>query len=336
MEYRQLSGTDIVVSRLGLGGIPLQKAEPEQVANLVAAAADYGINFIDTARGYGASETLLGQALKGYRSRFLLASKSMARERETMLKDIETSLRLLQTDYLDFYQLHNLRTPADWQRVTAPGGALEALFLARERGWVRWVGVTSHSAEIMAQAIKSSLFASMMFPYNVVEQQNRGLFQSAREHGLLTLAMKPLAGGFIPAADQALRWLAADPAVDCLLVGMASAAEVTANVQALAQGALGIEEEEKLLTWAQAAGQEFCRRCGYCLPCPQQIDIPMVFLLEGYYDRYDLKEWAQERYAALPVPASQCQACGQCQEKCPYQLPIPAKLARAAGKLASS
>lgn len=335
MEYRQIPGTELAISRLGLGGIPLQKETPAQVVELIAAAADHGINFIDTARGYGASEGLLGQALRKRRDRFLLASKSMARERETMLRDIEASLRELQTDYLDFYQLHNIRTRADWERVTAPGGALEALHIARERGWIRYAGITSHSAEMMALAIQSGLFASMMFPYNVVETASSGLFQNAARSGLLTLAMKPLAGGLVPAA-AGLRWLAADPQVHCLLVGMASPGEVAANTAALEAGVLSPEEEQDLWHWARAVGQDFCRRCGYCLPCPQQIDIPMVFLLEGYYDRYHLQDWARERYAALAVPASQCQACGQCQEKCPYQLPIPAKLARAAGKLASS
>lgn len=323
------------IFRLGLGGIPLQKESQDRVNDLIAAAHEHGLNFIDTARGYGASEALLGRALQGRRQHFVLASKSMAREREAMLRDIETSLRLLQTDYLDLYQLHNVRTRADWERVTAPNGALEALYLAREQGWIGAIGITSHSAEIMQTAIQSGLFASMMFPYNVVETGSSELFQAAAQQGLVTLAMKPLAGGLIPAA-AGLRWLAAQPAVDCLLVGMASAAEVAANVSALAQGPLTAEEEQELLAWASAAGQDFCRRCGYCLPCPQQIDIPMVFLLEGYYDRYELKDWARERYAALAVPASQCQACGQCQDRCPYQLPIPAKLARAAGKLASS
>ncbi len=335
MEYRILDKSNLQISRLGLGGIPLQRASASEVVTLLSAAYDAGINFIDTARGYTASEELIGQGLQSRRAAFVLASKSMQRSKEGILSDIRLSLKNLRTDYLDLYQLHNVRTQAEWEIVSAPDGALAGLFEAQQAGLVRQIGITSHSADMMAKALDSGLFATMMFPYNVVENHNKQLFATAHQKGMSTLAMKPLAGGFIPDAGQALRYLAANPNVDCILAGMASPAEIEANVRALQRGPLAPEEVQELENWAKQAGQEFCRRCGYCLPCPQGIDIPMVFLLEGYYDRYELQGWARDRYAALPVPGTACQACGQCEQKCPYGLPIPAKLARAAGKLGS-
>lgn len=335
MEYRILGKSNLRISRLGLGGIPLQRTSAAEVVSLLSAAYDAGINFIDTARGYSVSEELIGQGLQSRRSSFVLASKSTQRTKEGILGDIKISLKNLRTDYLDLYQLHNVRTLAEWERVSAPDGALAGLLEAQQAGMIRHIGITSHSADMMAKALDSELFATIMFPYNVVENRNKQLFAAASRQGTGTLAMKPLAGGFIPEASRALRYLAGDANVDCILAGMASPAEIAANARALQDGPLTPGETQELENWAKEAGQEFCRRCGYCLPCPQGIDIPMVFLLEGYYDRYELQGWARDRYAALPVPGTACQACGQCAEKCPYGLPIPAKLARAAGKLGS-
>lgn len=333
MEHRQFGSTGLRVSRLGLGGIPVQRQTQEEVNALVAAALQAGINFIDSARGYGQSEQLFGQALAGKRSSFILASKSMQRTKEGILKDIQLSLANLQTDYLDFYQIHNVRSQAEWDAVTSPEGALQGLMEAKKQGLIRYIGFTSHSAEFLNQALQTGTYASMMFPYNVVEKQGKQLFADAHNKKVGTLAMKPLAGGFIQDSALGLRYLVGDDSLDCLLVGMGTAEEVQANVRALEQGPLNQEELSRLEAWAATAGKDFCRRCGYCGPCPQGIDIPGVFLMEGYYDRYELQGWAQERYAAMAVPATDCQNCGACVEKCPYDLPIPEKLAAAAIKL---
>lgn len=333
MELRQFGNTGLKVSRLGLGGIPVQRQTQEEANSLVAAALDSGINFIDSARGYRQSEQLLGQALIGKRSSFILASKSMQRSKKGILKDIQISLTNLQTDYLDFYQIHNVHSQPEWDTITSPEGALEGLVEAKKQGLIRHIGFTSHSAEFLDKALQAGTYASMMFPYNVVEKQGKHLFADAHTRKVGTLAMKPLAGGFIQDSVLGLRYLVGDKNLDCLLVGMGTAEEVEANVKALEQGPLNEEELSRLETWAATAGQDFCRRCGYCGPCPQGIDIPTVFLLEGYYDRYELQDWALERYAGMAVPATECQNCGACIEKCPYDLPIPEKLAAAAKKL---
>lgn len=333
MKYNRLGHTDLQISLLGLGGIPVQRNSASEVTEIIAAAEASGINFIDTARGYTVSEELIGQGLLKRRHKFVLASKSMQRTKEGIINDVKISLKNLQTEYLDLYQLHNIRTDDEWHQINQADGALAGLLQAKQEGLIRHIGITSHSADMMERALNSGLFATMMFPYNVVESHNHHLFATAQQNNIGTLAMKPLAGGFINDIRQGLGYLASDQNVDCILVGMASPQEITANSAAIAKGALSAEEKQNIETWAQEAGQNFCRRCGYCLPCPQGIDIPAVFLLEGYYDRYELQDWAKERYRAMSVPASECQACGQCMEKCPYNLQIPDKLSRAAVKL---
>lgn len=333
MEYRTLGKTDLKISRLGLGGIPIQHSSPQEVAGLLGLAREAGINFIDTARGYTVSEELLGSGLKGHRDKWVLASKSMQRTKAGILQDVHTTLKNLRTDYLDLYQIHNIRTEEDWKMVMSTDGALAGLEQAKKEGLIRHIGVTAHSADMMNKALDAEHFNTMMFPYNVVERHNKDLFEKANKFQIGTLAMKPLAGGFIQDANKALRYLASDSNLDCLLVGMDSPEQIKNNIQALAEGPLNDAELAELSAWADKAGNDFCRRCGYCLPCPQGIDIPSVFLFEGYYDRYELKGWAKERYAALSVKADACKTCGQCKERCPYSLPIPEKLAKAAKKL---
>ena len=333
MEYRGLGTTGLKISRLGFGGIPLQRLSRADAKSLLAAASDAGVNVIDTARGYSVSEELIGYSLKGRRRDWIVASKSMARTKRAILNDIHTSLKNIGTDYLDVYQIHNVRTENEWQQVTADDGALAGVRTAAEAGLVRHIGITSHSADMMAGAIESGHFVTMMLAYNIVEEDKKPIFKLAHERGLGTLAMKPLAGGVIADSQKALRYLVADDTVDCLLVGMDSPAQVIENAEALGAGPLTDDEENELREMAASLGQDFCRRCGYCQPCPEGIDISTVFLLESYYDRYELKGWAIDRYAGLPVQASLCAKCGECIQKCPYGLQIPEKLARAAGKL---
>ena len=330
MEYRILGKTGLKISRLGFGGIPIQKIDAEGTKKLIGELVREGVNYIDTARGYTVSEEYLGYALEGVRDKFVLATKSMARTKDAMAKDIDISLNNLCTNYIDLYQVHNPNAK-DLEAVMAPGGALEALFEAKAAGKIGHIGITLHSVELFAQAIELPWVETIMFPYNIVETQGEELIAKCAEKNIGFICMKPLAGGAIEDATLALRFIVSNPAVTVVIPGMADLAEIAQNVSAASDTSpLSAEEEEKIARIKDDLGTNFCRRCNYCAPCSVGINIPGVFLFEGYYSRYDLKDWAMSRYSTLPKTASDCIECGACEERCPYDLPIRQMLKRAA------
>ena len=322
MEYRILGKTGLKISRLGFGGIPIQRIDAKGTRALTDALIEAGVNFIDTARGYTVSEEYLGFALEGRRDRFVLATKSMARTKAAMESDIATSLKNLRTDYIDLYQIHN-PSAKDLEQVTAEGGALEALLAARDAGKIGHIGITLHSVDLFKMALDLPWVETVMFPYNIVETQGEELIAQCAQRNVGFICMKPLAGGAIEDAATAMRFIASNPAVTVVIPGMAEIAEITQNASAISNTAPLTEEE--LATVAdirERLGTNFCRRCNYCAPCAAGINIPAMFLFEGYYSRYDLKEWAVSRYTSLPKTASDCIGCGACEARCPYDLPI--------------
>ena len=330
MEYRIMGKTGLEISRLGLGGIPIQKIDAEGTRALIGELVKAGVNFIDTARGYTVSEEYLGYALEGVREHFVLATKSMARTKEAMEKDIDTSLGNLRTDYIDLYQIHNPGAK-DLEQVMAPGGALEALCEARAAGKIGHIGITLHSVELFQQAVDLPWVETIMFPYNIVETQGEELIARCAEKNIGFICMKPLAGGAIEDATTAMRFVASNPNVTVVIPGMADAEEIAQNVSATADTApLSAEEQGKIQKIRESLGTNFCRRCNYCAPCTAGINISAVFLFEGYYSRYDLKDWASDRYSQMKKTASDCIGCGVCEDRCPYRLPIRQMLKTAA------
>ena len=330
MEYRELGKTGLRISRVGLGGIPIQRIDAAGTGELVRGLMDAGVNYVDTARGYTVSEEYLGEALEGVRDRWVVATKSMARTREEMARDIEISLKNLRTGYIDLYQVHN-PTVAQLEQVAAPGGALAALQEARAAGKIGHIGVTAHSTAVFELALRMDWVETIMFPYNIVETQGEALMRAAAAQGVGFIAMKPLAGGAIEDAALAMRFLAAQPEVDVIIPGMADLREAEVNLTAAADTApLTAEEQAAMERIRRQFGTRFCRRCNYCAPCTAGISIPAVFLMQGYLTRYGLGDWARARYAAMPAKASACVECGVCETRCPYELPIRQMLKQAA------
>ena len=322
MEYITLGKTGLRVSKMGFGGIPIQRVTAEEAKALLEAVEAAGVNYIDTARGYTVSEELIGQAIEGRRDKFVLATKSMARDREAMAKDIETSLGNLRTDYIDLYQIHN-PSVQQLEQVCAPGGALEALLEAKEAGRIGHLGLTAHSLEVFQRALELDWVETVMFPYNIVENQGADLMEQAAEKNVGFIGMKPLAGGAIEDAALALRYIAANPHVSVVIPGMYAPGEVAQNAAAVADAApLSQEEQDRMEQIRKELGTSFCRRCNYCAPCTVGISIPNAFLFHGYLSRYGLADWARSRYEAMPAKAGDCVECGACEERCPYQLPI--------------
>ena len=333
MEYRILGKTGLKISRLGFGGIPIQRIDAAGTRKLILKMKEAGINYIDTARGYTVSESYLGEALEGVREDFILATKSMSRTKEAMEKDIDISLSNLRTNYIDLYQIHN-PNPAQLQQVMAPGGALEALTEAKEAGKIGHIGVTAHSLEVFQAALELDWVETIMFPYNIVETQGEALIQACAEKNIGFIDMKPLAGGAIEDATLALRFLLANPNVTVAIPGMAEEAELAQNIAAAENTApLTAEELSSMDAIRKDLGTQFCRRCNYCAPCTVGIGIPNVFLFEGYLSRYGLGEWALSRYSAMEKTASDCIECGVCETRCPYNLPIRTMLKKAAAKM---
>ena len=322
MEYRVLGKTGLRLSRLGLGGIPIQRIDAEGTKKLIHMMHDAGINYIDTARGYTVSEEYLGYALEGIRQDFIIATKSMSRDKAGMEKDIAISLKNLRTDYIDLYQIHNA-TAGQLEQVAAPGGALEALLEARQQGKIGHIGVTAHTMEAFKKALTYDWVETIMFPYNIVETQGEDLIAACAERNIGFIDMKPLAGGALDDATLAIRYILQNNAVSIVIPGMASEEEFRQNFSAaMDDSPLSNDENEKVKMIRDSLGTQFCRRCNYCAPCTVGINISGVFLMEGYYSRYGLKDWAAGRYAGFDKKASDCIACGVCESRCPYELPI--------------
>lgn len=322
MEYRILGKTGLKISRLGFGGIPIQRIESADTRPLMLQLIENGVNFIDTARAYTVSESYLGEALEGIRDRFVLATKSMSRDKESMARDIQISLGNLRTDYIDLYQVHN-PSVQQFQQVLAPGGALEALLEAKEAGKIRHIGVTAHSNEVFQMALEQPWVETIMFPYNLVETQGEELMRKCTQQNVGFICMKPLAGGALEDVSLALRFIAANPDVTVVIPGMATESEISQNLEAVCDNhPITAEENEKIQAIRKELGTAFCRRCNYCAPCSVGIDIPSMFILNGYLTRYGLVDWAKSRYFTHAHTASACIECGACEERCPYQLPI--------------
>lgn len=323
MDYRTLGRTGLKVSAISMGGIPVQRVAANEAECIIEAALAAGINFFDTARAYTDSEQKFGRVFGRDRRGAIIATKSMARTQAEMEVEINHSLAELQVSRIDLYQLHNIKDDATLDKVLGPNGALAALQAARQQGKIGFIGITGHIPQVLVKAVASGYFDTVQFPFNAVETAAANdLLPLARQKNIGTIVMKPLAGGAMTNASAALRFIL-EQGVDTVIPGMDSLAQVAANVAAGAPvRALTGAEREALRQEAAALGTRFCRRCEYCQPCPEGIDMPLIFLLDGYYMRYDLKKWAVDRYRPLLRNATHCIACGECENRCPYALPI--------------
>ena len=353
MQKRRLGKTGLNVSIIGFGGIKLAGVDRDVAAEVLNKALDMGINFFDTARGYGDSETKIGEAISHRRDEFFVCSKSQVKTAEQMKRDVEQSLTNLKTDYIDVYLLHNLRLPEQYDTVMSSDGALSALKEAKSQGMIKHIGFSSHRyRETMKLGIESGEFEVIMVAYNILNDElvDEDVMPLAKENEMGVIVMKPLAGGVLASppegvdfegkitvsATQALRFILANNAVTLAIPGMTKVSEVIENAR-VGETFQEMSEDEKrqLIDAAEALGKEFCRSCGYCLPCPNGIKISVILRHLGYYTRYGLKDWARERYRMVDVKACECAECGECEEKCPYELPIIEKLQQAHQLLAA-
>ncbi|CEP82192.1 aldo/keto reductase [Paraclostridium sordellii] len=329
---RVLGKTNLKINRIGFGGIPIQRVTQQDTNKIIDELINQGINFIDSARGYTVSEEYIGNAIEGKRDKFILASKSMSRTYEDMLKDVDITLKNFKTDYIDLYQLHNVKSD-EYENIFNDNMAYKALLDCKSQGKIKNIGITSHSIDTIKKAVRDEKFDTIQFPYNIVEDQADEIFREAHKRNIGIIVMKPLAGGAINNAKLAIKYILSKEYIDVAIPGMDSVDQVLENISVLENLDIDKEDELKIEDIRNQLGNRFCRRCEYCMPCPVGINIPMNFLLEGYYSRYNLKEWSKERYNSLDIKASDCVECGKCESKCPYDLPIREMLKEVTEKL---
>lgn len=216
---RLLGKTNMKVNRVGFGGIPIQRITQEETNKVINELIDKNVNFIDTARGYTISEEYIGNAIEGKREKFFIATKSMARDYESMKKDIEISLKNLKTDYIDLYQIHNLK-PEEYKTIFDENKAYKALLEAKEEGKIKYIGITSHSLETIEKSIEDEKFSTIQFPYNIIEDQADEVFKKANKKDIGIIVMKPLAGGAIDDAKLAIKYILSKDYIDVVIPGM--------------------------------------------------------------------------------------------------------------------
>lgn len=323
MRYVVFGKTGMQVSELGFGGIPLIRLTKETAVSVLQRAYDRGITFYDTANMYLDSEEKIGAAFRGVRDKVIIASKSLKRDASGMTDHVDKTLQRLQTDYIDLYQLHQVAKDADWEAVTGPDGAMEALLRARDQGKIRHIGFTSHSLQMAVKAVQTDLFSSIQFPFNFIEIAAKDeLFRIAKQKSVGILAMKPFAGGMIDNADIAFKFLRQHPEV-IPIPGFDS-------VEAVDQVVSFYDHENRITRsdldlmerYRAELGKQFCRRCEYCQPCPNGVMITQAMGYRVIANR--MSPDVAVRFSRLPMESVlKCDACGACVEKCPYELPIP-------------
>jgi len=323
MKTVRLGKTNLIVTELGFGGIPIIPLEFEEGVKVVRHCFDQGITFFDTANAYANSEKKIGQALESVRDKVVLATKTHNRDAEGAAKHIRYSLENLRTDYIDIYQFHNIPNEETLSQVLAPGGAYEAARQAHDEGKIRFIGFSSHDIATAIKACHTDSFATVQFPFNFIEKDPADeLFKVAQDHDMGIIGMKPLGGGLLERADLCFKFLQQHPYV-VPIPGFCSTGEVDEVVGLYRSREPLSEADLKEIERIRAElGTRFCHRCGYCLPCEQGVMIPNVMSFRSSARRLNPAGAIQMAKAAMES-AENCTECEECLERCPYNLQIP-------------
>ncbi len=319
----RLGRTDLMVSRLGFGGIPIQRISEEEAVAVVNRCLELGITFVDTATAYTNSEERIGKAIAARRKGIIVATKSLARTGHEIERDIQLSLKRLGVESIDLYQFHSVSDFDTYARIIAPDGPMAVVNKARRMGVVKHIGITSHSMDVAREAVRSDRFETLMFPFNFItcEAANE-LLPLAREHDVGFIAMKPLAGGMLDNVTIALKYLMQFPEV-LMLVGVQGIHEIKEVVDVI-EGTSRMTEAEQMemRRMKEELGTRFCRRCDYCQPCKEGIPISLVMSTRSLFQRLPPENIFSGRIADDLDKAANCVKCGECEGRCPYKLPI--------------
>jgi len=324
MDQVILGKTKIIVNKNGFGGLPIQRIEKKNAVYLLQKAFYNGMNYFDTARWYSDSEEKMGVAFSWMREKVIISTKTGAQTTDAFWKDLETSLKNLKTDYIDIYQFHN---PPFCPKTGDESGLYEAMLEAKKQGKIRFIGITNHSQSVAKEAIESKLYDTLQFPFcYLASDEDLGLVNAAKINDIGFIAMKALSGGLITDSRAAYAYLRQfdhvapiwgiqrENELDEFLSYQESPPMLTEDMKAK------IEGDRKELSG------NFCRGCGYCMPCPAEIEINncarmSLMLRRAPSDALLSKEW-QEKMKKI----ENCIHCNQCKEKCPYGLDTPVLL----------
>ena len=321
MKRIRLGKTGIVVNKNGFGALPVQRRNMEEGAALLRKAYESGIDFFDTARAYTDSEEKIGKALSDVRDKIVIATKTMATDADKFREDLETSLENMKTDHVDIYQFHN---PDFCPKPGDESGIYDAALKAKEQGKIKHIGITNHRLHVAKEAIESGLYETLQFPFSyLADEKDEELVKMCAEHDMGFICMKSLAGGLIDRTDAAYAFLDQfDNALpiwgvqhewelDQFLAFQDNPPSMTEEIKAF------IEKEREELSG------EFCRNCGYCMPCPKDIIIMQCNRMSLLLRRMPKEQFLTEYWQKEMERIEDCIECRQCVSKCPYGLDIP-------------
>lgn len=324
MRVMTLGSTGITVPQNAFGALPVQRVSMDEAVKILRRAYEGGMRFFDTARGYTDSEEKLGEAFEGMRDKVYIASKTMATTPEGFWKDLETTLGNLRTDYLDLYQLHCV------SRCYRPGdgtGLYECMLEAKEQGKIRHIGITAHKLGVAEEIAVSGLYETLQYPFSYLSSERElKLVQTCKEYNVGFIAMKGLAGGLLTNAAACMAYMLQfdnvlpiwgiqkEEELEQWLAFTDKEPEMTEEMAAF------IAKEQQELTG------EFCRGCGYCMPCPAGIMINQCARMSLMLRRAPSAGWLSENMQAEMKKIGNCLECGACIKKCPYELNTPALL----------
>ncbi len=324
MDRVRLGRTGIEVDKNGFGALPMQRVSIDEAVSLVRRAYEAGIDFFDTARNYTDSEIKLGKALEGIRKKVFIATKTGASTAEKFWQDLNTSLDNLKTDYIDIYQFHN---PSFCPKPGDGSGLYEAMLEAKADGKIKHIGITNHRLSVANEAIESGLYETLQFPFSYLSgEQELQLVDKCRAAGMGFIAMKALAGGLINKSDAAYAYLAQYENV-LPIWGIQKMSELEEFISYNDNPPSFSEEIKRIIESDRAELKgDFCRGCGYCMPCPAGIEINTCARMSLLLRRSPTKGHLSENGQKMMMKINDCKNCGQCKSRCPYGLDTPALL----------
>ena len=316
-----LGKTGIVIEKNGFGCLPIQRITQEEAVHLLHTAYDGGITYFDTARSYSDSEEKVGAAFAGMRDKVVIATKSHAKTGAELKEHLETSLRSLRTDYIDVYQFHN---PAFCPRPGGEDGLYDAALEAKAQGKIRHISITNHRLAVAHEAIDSGLYATLQFPYSYLAgPQEQELVDKCAAAGMGFIAMKGMAGGLIRNGLAAAAFMAQQPTV-VPIWGVQHQWELEQFLSCVRETPAMTQEYRDIIEKdRRELSGDFCRGCGYCMPCPVGIEINTCARISLLLRRSPAEGWLTPENQAMMAKVEDCLHCGQCKSKCPYGLDTP-------------